>query len=84
MDSVKDIRQFFIDELKDEAYEIDKTGQRTIEMLGASFIADEPSIFGTPSQSYINAELAWYESQSTNIHDIHGADKEIAKAVALK
>jgi thymidylate synthase len=80
MDSVKDIRQFFIDELKDEAYEIDKTGQRTIEMLGASFIADEPSIFGTPSQSYINAELAWYESQSTNIHDIHGADKEPPQA----
>ena len=79
-DTVKDIREFFIDELKDEAFEIDKTGQRTIEMLGASFIADEQSIFGEPSQSYINAELAWYESQSTNIHDIHGADKEPPQA----
>ena len=78
--TVKDIREFFIGELKDEAYEIDKTGQRTIEMLGASFIADEQSIFGEPSQSYINAELAWYESQSTNIHDIHGADKEPPQA----
>ena len=78
--TVKDIREFFIGELKDEAYEIDKTGQRTIEMLGASFIADEQSIFGEPSQSYINAELAWYESQSTNIYDIHGADKEPPQA----
>lgn len=76
MQSVKDIRQFFIDELKDEAFTTDKTGQKTIEMLGASFIADEPAIFGTPSQEYIQAELAWYESCSTNIYDIHGDEKE--------
>jgi len=74
--TVQDIREFFIGELKDEAYEIDKTGQRTIEMLGASFVASEPAIFGEPSQAYINAELAWYESQSTNIKDIYGPDKE--------
>ena len=70
MDSVKDIREFFIGELKDEAFTIDKTGLKTIEMLGASFVADEPSIFGEPNQEYINAELAWYESQSPNIYDI--------------
>ena len=28
--AVRDIRQFFIDELKDEAYAVDKTGQKTI------------------------------------------------------
>ena len=70
MDSVKDIREFFIGELKDEAFTIDKTGLKTIEMFGASFVADEPSIFGEPNQEYINAELAWYESQSPNIYDI--------------
>ena len=74
--SVKDIRQFFIDELKDEAFTTDKTGQKTIEMIGANFIADEPSIFGEPSQDYINSEIKWYESGSTNIYDIHGPDKE--------
>ena len=62
LNSVKDIREFFIMKLKDEAFTIDKTGAKTIEMLGASFIADEPSIFGKPSQEYIDAELAWYES----------------------
>lgn len=74
--SVKDIRQFFINELKNENFTTDRTGQKTIEILGASFIADEPAIFGTPNQSYIDAELAWYESGSTNIYDIHGDDKE--------
>jgi thymidylate synthase len=78
--SVKDIREFFINELKDEAFTTDKTGQQTIEMLGANFIADEPAIFGEPVTSYINAELAWYESGSTNIYDIHGADKEPPQA----
>ncbi len=74
--TVKDIREHFISELKDEAFTTDKTGQQTIEMLGANFIADEPSIFGTPNQEYIDAELAWYESGSTNIKHIHGDEKD--------
>lgn len=81
MTAVRDIRQFFIDELKDEAYTIDKTGQKTIELIGASFIADEPAIFGTPNEDYINKELEWYTSQSTNIYDINkesGADAPAA------
>ena len=74
--TVADIRDYFFDELAAQRYTIDKTGVKTIEMLGASFIADEPAIFGKPVKSYIDAELAWYESGSTNINDIHGADKE--------
>jgi thymidylate synthase len=80
MNSVKDVRQFFVDELNDQAFTIDKTGARTIEMIGASFIADEPSIFGTPSRSYIQKELDWYDSQSTNIFDINKESGEDAPA----
>lgn len=79
--SVKDIRQFFIDELNDEAFTVDKTGQKTIELMPASFLATEPSIFGTPSKEYIEKEIAWYESMSTNIYDINtdsGADAPAA------
>jgi len=68
LNSVHDIREFFIGELEDEAYTIDRTGQKTIELIGANFIADEPAIFGQPNQEYIDAEIAWYESQSTNIN----------------
>ena len=81
LNSVYDIRNFFIGELKDEAFTVDKTGQKTIEMFGASFVASEPSIFGTPNDDYIKKELAWYESQSTNIYDINkesGADAPAA------
>lgn len=74
--SVKDIREFFIGELNDEAFTVDKTGQETIELLGASFLADEPAIFGDPSDEYIAKEIDWYHSKSTNINDIYGQDRD--------
>ena len=69
--TVSDIRQYFIDELHDEAFTEDRTGQKTIELLGASFLADEPAIFGEVNQDYVDNELRWYESESTNIYDIY-------------
>ena len=45
-ETVSDIRKYFINELNDEAFTIDKTGQKTIELIGASFIATENAIFG--------------------------------------
>jgi len=72
LNSLQDIREVFIHELKDEAFTIDKTGQKTIELLGASFIADDDAIFGVPNTEYITQELLWYDSQSTNINDIYG------------
>jgi thymidylate synthase len=72
MINVNNIRDYFLFELASERFTTDKTGQKTIEILGASFLADEPAIFGEPNQEYIDAELNWYESQSTNINDIYG------------
>lgn len=67
---VNDIREHFKNELKAERFTTDKTGVQTIELIGASFIADEPAIFGTVNQEYVNREIDWYNSQSTNINDI--------------
>jgi thymidylate synthase len=64
---VEDIRNYFKEELAAERFTVDKTGAKTIEILGANFIADEPAIFGIPNQEYINAEIEWYKTQSTNI-----------------
>lgn len=76
MMGVSDIRQLFIDELNDEAFTIDKTGAKTIEIIGASFLADEPAIFGEPNTEYINREIEWYLAGSTNINDIYGPERE--------
>ena len=68
MNTTRDIAKFFINSLKNEEFVTDRTGQKTIEILGATFLADEPAIFGTPNESYIEIEKAWYESQSTNVN----------------
>lgn len=80
INKVQDIRDAFIYKLQCGDFSIDKTGQQTIELLSANFIADEPAIFGTPNLHYINAEIEWYESQSTNINDIYNGTKEPPKA----
>lgn len=66
---VNDIRNYFINELKNGNV-VEGRGGKTIEMLGASFIADEPAIFGEPNNEYIDNEIRWYMSQSTNIKDL--------------
>jgi len=73
--NVADIRNHFIEALKNEEFTTDRTGSKTIELIGASFVADEASIFGTVNQEYVDAEIKWYESQSTNINDIEYGDK---------
>ena len=70
MITIEAVREYFIHELHNENFTIDRTGAKTIEMIGASFIADEVAIFGKPNDDYIDAEIEWYDSQSTNINDI--------------
>lgn len=72
---VDDIRQYFIQELRDENFTVDRTNSKTIELIGASFIADEEAIFGEPNVPYIDAELDWYLGCSTNINDIRYKDE---------
>ena len=68
---VSNIRQHFIDELKYKRFTTDRLGGKTIELIGASFLADKPAIFGEPNQEYIQAEIDWYFKGSNNINDIY-------------
>ena len=67
-DNTKTIKEYFINALASEDFIMDRTGQKTIEMIGANFYADAPAIFGEPNASYIEIEKEWYESQSTNVN----------------
>lgn len=81
MQTCNDIAEIFVNALEAKQFTIDKTGQKTIEIIGASFLADKPAIFGTVNEAYVNAELKWYESESTNITDIYPeGDKEPPQA----
>ena len=79
---VEDIRQHFIGELMDSNFVTDKTGVKTIEMIGATFEADEPTIFGDVNDDYIQRELEWYESMSLYVDDIPGVTPAIWQQVA--
>ena len=79
---VSDIRKYFISELAAERFVQDKTGVKTIEMIGASFEADEPTIFGEINKDYVERELAWYQSRSLSVYDIPGKVPLIWKQVA--
>lgn len=81
---VEDIRNEFKYLLEHNQYVVDKTGVKLLEIVGASFYADEPFIFGEPNQDYIDRELAWYQSQSLNVHAIPGGPPAIWKQVADK
>ena len=42
----------------------------TLEIINASFIADEPTIFGEFNEEYAKDQTEWYKSQSKFIFDI--------------
>lgn len=82
MQKVIDIKETFIDLYKKGEFVQDKTGVKTIELVGASFIADKPAIFGSPNQDYINREISWYESKSQYVYDIPGDTPAIWNQIA--
>lgn len=82
MQTIQDIRSYFISALQNEEYVEDKTGVKTLDLVGASFLADAPAIFGTPNEEYISREIEWYESQSLDVEDIPGETPAIWKSIS--
>lgn len=76
------IREELLIKLERKEFVEDKTGVRVVEIVGASFLADEPTIFGKVNEDYVKREIAWYESQSLNVNDIPPPVPEIWKKVA--
>lgn len=82
MYNVADIRALLAEKYQNEDFVIDKSGVKTVELIGTSFIADEDSIFGEVNHDYVERELQWYESKSLNVYDIPAPVPEIWKKVA--
>ena len=79
-DNTKTIKEYFINALASEDFIMDRTGQKTIEMIGANFYADSPAIFGEPNASYIEIEKSFetYDGLIANIISIQ-SEKIIKK-----
>lgn len=80
--TVKDIREEFVRLIREQEFVIDKSGVKTVEIVNASFLADENAIFGTPDYDYIRREIDWYNSESLNVYDIEGPQPKIWISVA--
>lgn len=81
---VKEVREHFREALFEQKFVIDKTGVKTLELVGASFIADEETIFGSVNREYVDRECQWYDSMSLKVADIPGGPPQIWQQVASK
>lgn len=70
MYKMSEVREIFKNKLANEEFVIDKTGSKTIELVGISYIADEEVLFGTLNKEYAQKELDWYNSKSLNVYDM--------------
>lgn len=84
MRKTKDICNEFALKLARQEFVTDKTGVKTIEIMNASFLADDEAIFGTVNEDYVKRELDWYLSTSRYVGDIPPPIPEIWKKVASK
>lgn len=79
---VNDVRLTLQEKLAYRDFVVDKTGVKTLEIRGASFIADEPTIFGKINEDWARRETLWYHSISLNVNDIEPPVPEIWKLVS--
>lgn len=80
--TIAQVRSQFVDMLFNGQFVEDKSGVKMLEIQGASFLADEPAIFGTVNEDYAQREIEWYLSQSRNVNDIPGGPPAVWKSVA--
>ena len=73
---VQDVKEWFQTLKEKSEFVIDKTGCKMLEIVGATFLADEEAIFGTVNRDYVSREIEWYKMMSRNVNDIpRGAPK---------
>lgn len=84
MQRVINIRETLKIRLEEQEFVIDKSGVKTVEIVGAQFLADEDSIFGTVDWNYVEREIAWYSSMSLDVNDIPGGPPTIWELVSSR
>ena len=80
--TVSDIRNDLVNLYHEGKFVTDKTVVKTVEIVGASFIADMAGIIRSPNWDYVEREIEWYKSQSLYVADIPGKTPPIWNAVA--
>lgn len=84
MQRVFDVRKQLIEKYRNKDYVIDKSGVKTVEIVGSTFLVDEDYIVRKTNQEYFTRELEWYKSQSLYVKDIPGKVPVIWENVSSK
>lgn len=84
INDVSNVRDQFASLYEEGVFVTDKFGGKVLEIVGASFVANEELIFGAINEDYIQRELEWYLSQSLYVNDIPGGPPKIWQQVACK
>lgn len=79
---LKQIRDQLAQKFLNEDFVIDKSGVKTVELIGAVFEANDKTIFGEPSFDYIKKEIDWYYSRSLNTSSMRGKVPKIWEDVS--
>lgn len=82
METSTDIREQLIQKYKDGDFTIDRTGVKTVELIGKSFKVTRDWLIRKPNHEYIKKELEWYQSKSLYVDDIPGETPSIWKKVS--
>ncbi len=69
--TTKDIKSQFLGLYKNEMFSEDGN----LEIIGASFMLDDETPFGSVSSQYSNDEHEWYMSQSLDVRDLRNTPK---------
>lgn len=80
--TTNDIKNKLIEQYNNSNFVTDNSGVKTVEIIGANFIADKPFILREQNNEYIERELAWYKCQSLYVKDIPGNTPEIWNKIA--
>ena len=80
--TTSDIKQKLAQKYKDGKFRITKSGVKTVELQNVQFVADKDFILREPNYDYVEREIAWYKSQSLNVHDIPGGTPAIWESCA--
>lgn len=81
--SIDDIRQMFSQlYFESSSKRASLVPTDTLELVGVSFNADQPSILGIPDYDYICREIAWYDSASRSVSDMPAPVPPIWKMIA--
>lgn len=80
--TTKDVVQELKRKYAEKEFVTDKSGAQTVEIIGATFIADEPMLLREPNHEYIMRELQWYRTKSRFVKDIPGTTPQIWEKVS--